>query len=207
MDPSQTNLILRTVFAAIFASAGIVKLVTGDRDKELDLLAAAGIRRQELAVVGVSLLPLAEIALAVWLISSWHTLAAMSAALWLMITFSVILTVAMRAGYQGSCACFGRTSGNIAGAIAFNGVIIAATSVALIHATIESVDSRSLRHLDTASAATVGGLLLSVMGVRRLLDVMLAVIGALGRRHRSLGKEAYMSIEDLRDELQRVKRQ
>jgi DoxX-like family len=111
MDLQQFALDIRIVVAAVFVLAGLLKTIARSAPDQLAVLNAIGFSPSRLAQLAVRVLPLAEIALAGWLLSGWKTVEALIAAAIVFLMFSIIIVFAIKRGYQGRCSCFGPTSG------------------------------------------------------------------------------------------------
>src|SRR4051794_8882041 len=99
------DLVLRVVLAVVFATAGIGKLL--DRDGSTRALADFGLGGQA-ARVGGTILPLAELAVALALLFPSTATAGAAGAFLLLLAFIVGISRALLQGRAPDCHCFGQ---------------------------------------------------------------------------------------------------
>jgi hypothetical protein len=97
------SFVFALIVAAVFVYAGVAKFATFENWT----LQARALGAPDPFVV---LVPLAEIALAVLLVSGWRYAQAVVASLILLVAFTVLLLVRLRDAERLPCSCFGATS-------------------------------------------------------------------------------------------------
>jgi uncharacterized membrane protein YphA (DoxX/SURF4 family) len=97
------SFVFALIVAAVFVYAGVAKFATFENWT----LQARALGAPDPFVV---LVPLAEIALAVLLVSGWWYAQAVVASLILLVAFTVLLLVRLRDAERLPCSCFGATS-------------------------------------------------------------------------------------------------
>lgn len=169
-------LIARFFLAAVFAVAGTAKLA--DLPGSRAALAGFGVPDRLAAPLG-TLLPLAELAIAVLLLPAETATAAGIAALAMLVLFSIGITASMARGNAPECHCFGQLHSKPAGprTLARNLILAAvAAFVVLAGASAQPGLREATGPLDAGTWAALGGaLVLAVVlgaGIAALLSLL-----------------------------------
>jgi hypothetical protein len=146
---------LYLVAGVILVAAG-TKLFTPASDSQKALLSSAGCS-DTLASIAVRCLPFIELALSFSMFLAWNAEAALLFSTAILTAFNVVLTIALRNGYRGTCACFGRHSKRYIGSsdMAFNGLLIILALFAALTPVQEFRPFWELRRADLLSIALV----------------------------------------------------
>ena len=110
MDLQHLALDIRIVLAGVFFLAGVLKISRQNAAASIALLEAIGVPSLGLVRLSARLLPVAESALAVILITGSRPVEALLLSEILLLTFSAVILIAMKRGYDGACSCFGSRS-------------------------------------------------------------------------------------------------
>ena len=125
------TLAVRLILAAVFAVAGIAKLM--DRDAARQAVRAFDVPRPLVAPVAI-ILPLMELAVATALVITATAVAGASGALALLVVFLAGIMVTMARGKQPDCQCFGQIHRAPIGwkTLARNGVLAALAGLVVV---------------------------------------------------------------------------
>jgi hypothetical protein len=170
------------LLAGVFLFAGITKL-RGNLVDFQRLLDAVGLRsRWGLSISRVLLV--VELALAIWLLNGWESLAALLCAIITLVLFLSMAAKALRGGYTGSCYCFGSTGRRLGySTLIFDFALI---SIALIAAIISrGADDLSVSNTQPKDIIVLFSLFLWLAAVYFLVTEMELVARSLNQRRRS----------------------
>lgn len=173
---------LRVAISMVFLAAGVLKLRATARQEMMELIRVIGLAhesaRARLLVVAIAVM---EMLLSVWLLSGFASRLGLAAAAATFVLFLIVLTVALKRGFTGSCSCFGPISGRLnASAICFDVVLLGIVVAAIM----ANSGDKGLVDAKASDLVFSVGLLVWLSGVKALLqqvgDVRLLLAGQRG---------------------------
>jgi uncharacterized membrane protein YphA (DoxX/SURF4 family) len=160
----RVRLASRLLLVMTLAASGLLKIYSVNTTaKALEALNLASKPLRELAG---RLLPVAELALALWLAAGWQAIWSAVAAVALMTVFNFALWSLQRIGYQGGCGCFGdKGTGPVRRVHLVRNVFLLAAAVELLPPAWQGREATEALWMVPAADLAVAGLMVAVFAL------------------------------------------